>query len=143
MVYLDASFVIPILIPEKASAKVERIVTSFGRDALAVSSWTRLECASVVARLVRMRVLAAEHAQRVVASLDDLIDASFRLLVPGRNDFGTASEMIAQSGWRLRSADALHLAIMRNHKADRMLTRDAKLIELARDFGLPVSSGGA
>lgn len=142
MVYLDASFLIPILIPEPASERVERAVVSLGGDRVAVSLWTLLECASAVARLVRMRALAAQSARSVLETLDRVVEESFRLLVPDRNDFGTAREMVAQSRWQLRGGDALHLAIARNHKAERMLTLDAGIIRIAERVGVAVSSAG-
>lgn len=142
MVYLDASFLIPILIPEPASERVERAVVSLGGDRVAVSLWTLLECASAVARLVRMRALAAQSARSVLETLDRVVEESFRLLVPDRNDFGTAREMVAQSRWQLRGGDALHLAIARNHKAERMLTLDPGLIRIAQRVGVAVSSAG-
>ena len=50
--------------------------------------------------------------------------------------------MVAQSRWQLRGGDALHLAIARNHKAERMLTLDPGLIRIAQRVGVAVSSAG-
>jgi predicted nucleic acid-binding protein len=142
LVYLDASCVIPILIPEASSARVEKAVISLGGDRATVSLWTLLECSSAVARLVRMRALAADSARSVLETLDRMVGESFRLLVPDRYDFNTAREMIAQSRWQLRGGDALHLAIARNHKAERMLTLDAGIIRIAERVGVSVTSVG-
>ncbi len=53
MRYFDASFLVPLVIPEATSESVHSRFQRFSTDDLAVSDWTRVEFASMLAREVR------------------------------------------------------------------------------------------
>ena len=55
MVYLDTSFIAPLILPEATSDRIEDFIQKIAVGELAVSHWTRVEFASLVARRVRMR----------------------------------------------------------------------------------------
>jgi predicted nucleic acid-binding protein len=141
LIYLDTSFVAPLLLPESSSANVERVLTGLAPGEAAVSSWTRTEFASAVARRVRIGEMDAKAAHRAVRALDELIERSFRLLAPMADDFNTAHRMIVDSDWQLRAGDALHLAIARAWSARAVLTLDASLLRIARRLGVAVGRG--
>ena len=64
--YLDASVILPTLIPETGSAAVDRFITESG-EAMAISDFAAAEVASALSRLVRTGVLgAAEDRKSVV-----------------------------------------------------------------------------
>lgn len=55
MLYFDTSFLVPLLLPEKTSEKIEAYFHHLPVDqTLVTSQWTRVEFASVLSRLVRM-----------------------------------------------------------------------------------------
>ena len=139
MIYLDTSFVAPLLLPEASSAKVESVLTGLVPGEAAVSLWTRAEFASAVARRVRIGEMTADAALRATRRFDELIEQSIQLLAPMADDFQVAQRMIVESDWQLRAADALHLAIARAHRAQAFLTLDASLLRIASRLGMPVS----
>jgi hypothetical protein len=49
MVYLDTSFVAPLLLPEATSDEVEGYLQNFPAGELATSAWTKVEFSSLVA----------------------------------------------------------------------------------------------
>lgn len=54
MHYFDTSFLVPLILSEASSEPVSAFVESLAGEDLAVSHWTRLEFASLLAREVRM-----------------------------------------------------------------------------------------
>jgi predicted nucleic acid-binding protein len=64
-----------------------------------------------------------------------LIRDAFRVLRPGHDDFVLAGNYIRHYATGLRTADALHLAIARNHGADLVLSLDDKDAESGNDDG--------
>lgn len=141
MIYLDTSFVAPMLLREPSSAKVERVLTGLPAGEAAVSHWTRTEFASAVARRVRMGDLATQDALRAIRSLDEIIERSIELIAPVSEDFVSAQRIIVESDWQLRAGDALHLAIARARGASAFLTLDAVLLGVDGRFGVPISAG--
>lgn len=56
MLYFDTSFLVPMLIAEETSNKVEAFLVDLSpAEDLVVSQWTRVEFASVLSCLVRMQ----------------------------------------------------------------------------------------
>ena len=141
MVYLDTSFVVPWLLPEPASAKVEEVLTALAPGSSAISLWTKLEFASVVARRVRTGEATAPNARAAIDLLDELLKMSLESIEPVSADFTLASQLVVDSGWTLRGPDALHLAIARNHRAEVFLTLDEPLLKSAVRLGIPASKG--
>lgn len=140
MVYLDTSFIAPLVIAEASSESVEAFL--LGRKTeLATSQWTRVELASLVSRRVRMGEFDADQAEAIRAALDRLLSESFTMLTPTAADFTTAVALLAKPGTGLRAGDALHLAIARNHGAKTMYTLDRGLLKAGKQLKVPVSVG--
>ena len=59
MLYLDTSFVAPLVLNEDVSPQVEAFLAKQAAGSLAVSQWTRVEFCSLVAREVRMNLKTA------------------------------------------------------------------------------------
>ena len=140
MLYLDTSFVAPIVLPEATSHRVEEFICRQQPGEMAVSHWTRIEFAGLVARRVRMGELRDVHAIRAMAAFDRLLSESFQILLPELSDYGLAVEMLKDRRLGIRSGDALHLAIARNQEA-QFITLDIKLIKAARLVGAKADSG--
>ena len=141
MVYLDTSFVAPLVITEDASDAVEACVLKLKPGELATSLWTRVELASLVARKVRMGQLSASEAAAVRREFARILVESFEILVPTAADYATATEFLAIPKSGLRAGDALHLAIAANHGATRILTLDNGFVAAGKLLKLPVTRG--
>ena len=67
MRYFDTSFLAPLILPEASSELIAAFFEGLPDDDLAVSHWTRVEFASLLAREVRMGGLDAEAASAAAA----------------------------------------------------------------------------
>lgn len=141
MVYLDTSFLAPLLLPEPTSAAVEHFIAGLAPGTLAVSHWTRVEFASLLAREVRMSHLDRQKAAEAGAEFESLVREFFAVLLPDVADFQLARTLLGQPETGLRAGDALHLAIASNHQVDAVYTLDRKLLTAGAMLGLPVSQG--
>jgi predicted nucleic acid-binding protein len=136
MVYFDTSFIAPLIIPEAASAQIEAFVRQLFPGTLAVSHWTRVEFASLVARRVRMRELAKQQASRAMSTFEQLISDSFKVITPSTGDFETAVALLQDDRAGLCAGDALHLAIALNNNAKTLYTLDKVLPRVAKGHGV-------
>jgi hypothetical protein len=141
MLYLDTSFVAPLVIAEDTSNAVEAFVLKLKPGELATSLWTQVELASLVARKMRMGELSAAEAEAVSREFERMLSESFDLLAPSGADFVAATRYLELRKTGLRSGDALHLAIAVNHGASKILTLDAGFIGAGKQLKLPVSRG--
>ena len=110
-------------------------------EALAVSHWTRIEFASLIAREVRMGGLPPAAAKKADARFQVMADDSFLVILPTPEDFALAAQYLRRFETGLRAGDALHLAIGANHGAEKILTLDKTFVRAGEILGLPVSEG--
>ena len=69
MHYFDTSFLVPLILPETTSEAIAGFFDGLPPDQFAVSHWTRVEFASLLAREVRIGASdAAEAGKRVHGS---------------------------------------------------------------------------
>ena len=141
MLYFDTSFLTPLMRGESTSAAVERFIMRLSTPERAISHWTRVEFASVLARDVRMRNLASAVALELEAKFDEMLSASFVVLLPSAADFDLAKAYIDNHETGLRTGDAMHLAIAHNHRCEAIYSLDKGLLKAGRQLGLPVSTG--
>ena len=141
MVYLDTSFVAPLVIAEISSGAVEAFVLKVKPGELTTSMWTQVELSSLVSRKVRMGELSDSQADVVRREFDRVLVESFEILAPTAADFAAAAKYLEIPKTGLRAGDALHLAIAANHRAKRILTLDQGFVEAGRLLKLPVSRG--
>ena len=128
MRYFDNSFLVPLILPEATSEPIPGFMEDLPVDHLAVSHWTRVEFASLLAREVRMGGLDAAAARAASSRFETMVEESFAVLLPNRDDFDRARDWLGHFDTRLRAADALHLAIAGNRGADAIYSLDKKLI---------------
>jgi predicted nucleic acid-binding protein len=141
MLYLDTSFVAPLVLNEDASPQVEAFLAKQAAGGLAVSQWTRVEFCSLVAREVRMKHLNTQTAEAVIAEFEALVQESCQVWLPSAADYNLARTLLARFDSGLRGGDALHLAIARNHGADKVLTLDEGLLKAAKLLKIPAARG--
>ena len=129
MIYLDTSAMLKLVFGEDESAALRQwLGTDQGDAPLASSDLTRVE---VMRACHRVDVAHIPLAQTVLAQLD---------LVPlDRALLDAAADLPAR---HLRTLDALHLATAMSlgEALDVFVAYDARLLEAARDAGLPVAS---
>ena len=141
MLYFDTSFLAPLLLEEATSSAVERFIAGLPTGTLAVSHWTKVEFASLLAREVRMGGLDRQTAREVDAEFEAIVAESFAVLLPGAHDFNLARQYLGQHDTGLRAGDALHLAIAHNNRADAVYSFDRTLLKAGAALGVPVSTG--
>ena len=141
MMYLDTSFIAPLVIAESTSDAVEAVVLKLKRVELATSLWTQVELASLVSRKVRMGELSATDGDAVRRECERMFGESFEMLVPTSADCSAATSFLELPKPTLSADEALHLGIAANHGAKKILTLDRGFLEGGRRLNLPVSLG--
>jgi predicted nucleic acid-binding protein len=141
MVYFDTSFLAPLLLEETTSSAVERFIAGLPAGTLAVSHWTRVEFASLLAREVRMGELDQPTAREVGEEFEAIVAESFVVLLPSARDYTLARQYLGHHECGLRAGDALHLAIAQNNRAEAIYSFDKTLLRAGPALGLPVSIG--
>ncbi|HET9113368.1 MAG TPA: type II toxin-antitoxin system VapC family toxin [Burkholderiales bacterium] len=141
MLYLDTSFIAPLVLNEATSEEIETFVIRQPAEILAVSQWTRVEFASLVAREVRMKNFTLQIAGMVLEEFEALINQSCQIWLPHAADYELARKFVTNFESGLRGGDALHLAIAKNQGASLLLTLDESLLNAAGLFDIPASRG--
>lgn len=72
---------------------------------------------------------------------DQLVEESYRVILPTALDYELAREYLKQFAIGLRAGDDLHLAIASNHGATKILTLDEGMLKAGKQLKLPVSLG--
>jgi predicted nucleic acid-binding protein len=141
MLYLDTSFVAPLVLNEDVSPQVEAFLEKQAAGSLAISQWTRVEFCSLMAQEVRMKHLNPRTAEAVIAEFEALVQESCQAWLPGAADYDLARSLLARFDTGLRAGDALHLAIARNQGAETILTLDEGLLKVAKLLKIPAARG--
>ncbi len=141
MRYFDTSFLTPLIRDERTSPIVARFVAGLPPDGLAISRWTEVEVASLLARDVRMGVIRSFEAREADKLFGDIVRQSFVVLSPEGGDYELARQYLHTYESNLRAGDALHLAIAANRRAKFIYSLDKGLFKAGRILGLPVTAG--
>lgn len=131
----------PLILTETASEAIADFFKDLEADDLAISHWTRVEFASLLAREVRMDGLDAGAVREAGSRFEEMINDSFIVLLPTSDDFDRAREWLGHFDTGLRAGDALHLAIAGNRSADAVYSLDKRMIAAGKQLGLPTSTG--
>lgn len=140
MRYFDTSFLAPLIREEATSVQVEAFMAALPVSELAVSRWTLVEFASLLAHDVRMGVITGAQADDAGVLFRDIVERSFRVVSPTAEDFDVATRYIGHHESGLRAGDALHLAIAGNNGAQAIYTLDRTMLRAGRLLGLPTDS---
>jgi predicted nucleic acid-binding protein len=141
MHYFDTSFLVPLILPEPTSEKIQHFLGRKRTEDLAISHWTCSEFASVLALKVRMGKLNRRAALDADAQFHAIVAESFIMLLPTAEDFDLCRRYLLGFKTGLRAGDALHLAIAHNHRASTIYTLDKTLLKAGKRLGLPVKAG--
>jgi len=132
MRYLDTSLLVPLLVPEPASDRVQRWLERQAEEALSISEWTLTEFASAMGLKVRAGHLQSDQARRAQVLLEKLAAESFVVQTPTRADYVKAGVFLSQYSLGLRAGDALHLAIAYNNDAEVTYSLDRLFVAAGR-----------
>ncbi|MDR7161333.1 type II toxin-antitoxin system VapC family toxin [Arthrobacter sp. BE255] len=129
IIYADTSAVLKLVAEEREStALAEYLSTSVSRNHTLVASmllYTELHCAA--------------HRRAIPSELVNAALGGINLVDLARSDLMYAAALPG----RLRSADAMHLAVAIRLQADVLVAYDAELLAAAVDAGINVLSPGA
>jgi hypothetical protein len=139
--YLDTSFIGALLLLEDTTEQVHTFLQKLSKEQLAISHWTCVEFASLLARRVRMQLLTESQALETMKMFEEGIAESFYVIVPTEDDFKLATQLLQHHHTGLRGGDALHLAISQNHGASCLYTLDRGLISAASILNIPAKLG--
>ena len=101
-VYLDASVLLPTLVPEPGSAAVDAFIAA-ATSVLWVSEFAAAEVASAVSRLVRMRLLDETRADQRLSAFDAWRAADARLADVEGSDVRFAGVIVRRFDLMLRA----------------------------------------
>ena len=132
--YLDASALVPLFVGEPSSDRIERFLRG-APDELTVSDLAAAEFASAISRLVRTGVLGAADAQDRLLDFDAWRAADTENVDLVAADVRAASAIVRRFELKLRTPDALHLAICRRIGID-LVTLDDRLAAAASDLDI-------
>jgi predicted nucleic acid-binding protein len=137
MIYFDTSFIAPFYIFEASSTSVVPIIFSLPTNKLALSHWTAIEFASVLARKLRMKEISADLANDLLDLFEQEMQSTYQVILPTQRDYELAVSFLTQPKLGLRGGDAFHLAIAKNHAAELLLTLDEGMLKAANLLGIP------
>ncbi len=138
-IYLDTSAVLPYYRNESTSHHIQKILTVVEPPAL-ISSLTKVEFASAIARWVRMGELTEAEASLIESTFNSDINAGlFRSQSISPKHFNQAKKWISSRNNALRTLDALHLAASWSSDAemitcDKILHQSAELLGISSRF---------
>ncbi len=141
MRYCDTSFVAPLIREEAQSLRVAQFAAALAPGELAISQWTQVEVASLLARDVRMGAITTTEAGEADALFAEISRRSFVVLSPDGRDFDLARRYLHAYESALRAGDALHLAIAGNRQADCVCTLDKGMLRAGAVLGLRMTDG--
>ncbi|MFN2385534.1 MAG: type II toxin-antitoxin system VapC family toxin [Thermoanaerobaculia bacterium] len=137
--YLDASALIKLYLPEPDSEAMERAL--LGRQDILVSDLAVTEAVSSFARRLREgtveRATAAHLSRTLVSHLDE--DRYIRVELD-RTTHRRAEQLLLVSPGVLRASDALHIALALSASAGALVTFDTRLAAAAQALGLATSA---
>lgn len=135
--YLDASVLLPTLVPEPGSAAVD-VFLDQATPALLVSEFAVAEVGSAISRLVRMRRLDEALANQRLAAFDAWRATDADMIDVEGSDVRLAGVIVRRFDLGLRAPNALHLAVCRRLDAP-LITMDRRLAAAGEALGVAVT----
>ena len=132
--YLDASFMLPILVKDPTSAVVDSFMST-AQEKPWVSDFAAAEVASALSRLVRIGRLQAADGTACLFDFDVWRGTMTLSAEIHAVDVRLADAYVRRFDLGLRTPDALHLAIARRLDAT-LVTLDRRLATAARELGV-------
>ena len=138
MPYIDTSALVALYIPESKSARVSRALA--GDEPGVISSLVEVEFFSAVSRRIRMGGLSTDDGRRVTSLFGlHMSERRYGIVPLTEREYAVARGWLARFDTRLRTLDALHLAVAYSSDLP-LLTADTDLARSARKLGVPVKA---
>jgi uncharacterized protein len=136
MFYLDTSLLVSSFSNEPRSAIVDEWMSRQDKNELCISDWVITEVSSALSIKIRRGTINEMQRGAILAEFTRLTADTFTVLPVAASALRTAARFCDQSQLKLRSADALHLAICAEHGAtiytlDQVLSRAALALGVA------------
>ena len=141
MLYFDTSFLTPLFKLEQSSPDVRRFTMGLTPRMLAISEWTWVEFASVLAKDVRIGRMTPVQAVALETAFEAAVGQGYLVLDVARRDFDLARRLLSDHRSGLRAGDALHLAVASNNAATGVYSLDKIMIAAGLSLGLPMNAG--
>ena len=136
MLYLDASVLVACYIPEQRSAEAEALVLA--EPECLASDLTIAETKNAIIRRGKRGDVLPEDVETALAQIDAHVESGwYRPVILGRMTFWESVTLARRSPVHLRTADALHLAIVLGLGCP-LATFDAALATAAKAEGVNV-----
>ncbi len=140
-VYCDTSVVVAYYVPETHSAQAEKALLTHGERM--VSSLVLTETSAALRRKVHNRELSKADAQAALNDFrQDVVTGLFQMVDVERRHFDHASAQVWVTKERLRSLDALHLAVAELDGL-QVITADVVMAKAAKELGIRTIWAGA
>ena len=111
MLYLDTSLLVSLIAAESSTAPAQAWLAQQSEEQLVISDWVGTEVASALAAIQRNGGIDEQSRVRAAANLKARVTAAFTVLPVSRQAFRAAADMAGLVELRLRSGDALHIAV--------------------------------
>jgi uncharacterized protein len=135
-IYVDASALIPLFVPDALSDRASRVVRA-QTDPLLVSDYAVLEFSAALKRMKRAQVLDQKTTNEAIAEFDAWRMSSCEISETTLVDIATAIGLARRDDLAFQASDAVNVAIAHRLSAS-LLTFDKKLASNARRWGLAV-----
>ncbi|HWE98746.1 MAG TPA: type II toxin-antitoxin system VapC family toxin [Caulobacteraceae bacterium] len=134
--YLDASVIVPTLAAQSMSHEALAFLNR-SPGPFSVSDLCEAEVAAAASRMVRMSILTADRGVAMLHRFDTWLAAEGDPVATETSDFRAAIVLVRRFELKLRTPDALHLAISARLGA-QLVTFDRRLALAAQAVGLTV-----
>jgi uncharacterized protein len=137
MIYLDSSLVVAAITAETDTARVQQWLRSQDETRLCVSGWVATEVAGALAFKLRTGQIDASERRAALSGWESMRRSLFATEAITSDAFQKAAELFDDPLMKLRSGDALHIAIAQigGHS---LATLDKAMVEAAASIGIPV-----
>ena len=137
MIYCDTSLLVAALAREPSSERAQEWLAAHGGHALCVSDWVVTEFAGALAFKQRTGQVSAELRAQIRARWQKLVTNTLAVDEVRRDAFELAARFCNMQNAKLRSGDALHLAIA-SLGGHSLATLDRAMAEAAVAVGVGV-----
>ena len=134
---MDTSLLVPLLIREPGTPKVQAFLSVGAAKVLLISPWTITEFSSALALKERVRSISRQERRAALTMFEKFRSLRLELVPMEAADFEAAARLCDASAAPLRAGDALHLAVCRRVRGS-LATMDQGLAAAGQEAGLAV-----
>lgn len=133
MIYLDASALVPLVVPAQYSVEVSQRLAS--ETDVVTSDFATGEASSAISRLVRTAIATTDQADAMLRELDALVATRFKTIDLGAADVRLGTMFVRRFDPPVKLPDAIHLAIAQR-TGSSLFTLDGGMRRAASAFGI-------